>query len=334
MERLRVALLSLEGAGADYLAAIRSDDHFDLVAVADTNLEVIRRHAPTGSERVYADYRSLIVEMARTGLDLLFVAAEPFQSVEFVEMAGSRGIGVFHKAPFARTTREAQRLVDRFGEHDCPLAVCRPWQFQPAFLPFIHAEHPGGRVNAVIAEVRTTEGSGGWRGDSGRAGGGVLLNGAYEAVDMLVCMLGLPETVYARCGSSVGAGGARNYDTEDVSVLSLGFGGGQVGSVAAWRGAPEPVWRVILIGSDQTVEMSAGGLAVPSCAGGGPAGHGAAPTANPTAAAISSFGEEHLSRDRKLTSTAGEHLATMAVIEAAYLAAKTGAAESPLRFLS
>ena len=115
MKRLKVALIGLAGVGSDYLAAIRSSERFELVAVADSNPEVLRRRAEELPSRSYEDYRSLIVETAHNGLDLLFIALEPFQSIEFVELAAARGIGVFHKAPCARSVDEAGRLARRFA---------------------------------------------------------------------------------------------------------------------------------------------------------------------------------------------------------------------------
>ncbi|MHC4698278.1 MAG: Gfo/Idh/MocA family protein, partial [Planctomycetota bacterium] len=233
MEQQRVALIGLAGVGGDYLAALRSEDGFDLVAVADTNREVLRQQvkpASGGSLGVYEDYRSLIVETAHAGLDLLFVALEPFQSIEFVELAASRGIGVFHKAPFARDVEEARRVIAQFEAHGCPLAVSRSWQHDcglmessahPIRNPRKNLSELIGRVHAAAAIVRTADGADGWRGDRGRAGGGVLLNGAYEQVDMLISLLGVPESVYAQCSFQGAPGAVRKYDTEDAATLSL-----------------------------------------------------------------------------------------------------------------
>ena len=51
------------------------------------------------------------------------------------------------------------------------------------------------------------------------------------------------------------------------------------------------------------------------------------------ASAISAFGATRREGEKRLESSAREHLSTLAVIEAAYLSAKTGEPESPDRFL-
>jgi len=331
LKRLKVALMGLSGVGADYLTAIRSDDRFDLVAVADTDSEILRRQAEVLPYRPYEDYRSLIVETAHSGLDLLFVALAPFQSIEFVELAAARGIGVFHKAPCARTVDEAGRLVRWFANGRCPLVVSREWQFEPACAVLDPLPEIAGYVYAAIAHVRTADAPVRWRGDSVRAGGGVLLNGAYEAVDMLIHLLGLPETVHARCGLAIAPPAPRKYDTEDVAVVSLDFGSGRIAGVTTMRGATKPSWSVTFLGVESTVEVRADGMTI-TPRDGGPVEHYAVQSTNPAAHAISAFGASRLSGAERFESTAREHIATMAAIEAAYLSARTGAPEAPARF--
>ena len=333
MTRLRVAQAGLAGAGTEYLSALQSDERFDLVAVADADPERLRRFAEDTSLRTYEDYRSLIVESVPTGLDVLFVALEPFQSVDLLEVAAEHRVGVFHKAPLARTLGEAQRLVDRFGAADCPLMVPRFWQTDPAFAGLNDLMKLAGRVYAATADAWTVDEPAGWRGDSTRAGGGGLLNGAYEVVDMLVALLGGPESVYAQCSAAVSPGAPRKYDTEDTALVSLRFSEDRIGAVTAWRGAPEPFTRVALFGTESLVEVYRDRMTLTPRHGGSvevrevqrvPAAAGA----------VRAFGAARLAEERKPAPAAQEHLPTMAVIEAAYLSAKTGAPESPGRLRS
>ncbi len=332
MKRLKVGLMGLAGVGLEYLAALRSDDQFELIAVADSDPEVLRQHTETVSARVYEDYRSLVVETAHTGLDLLFVALEPFQSVEFALMAAARGIGVFHKAPFARHVREARRLAGRFAQHGCPLVVSRFWQFEPAFSRLKNLSELCGHVYAAVADVRTVDTPTGWRCDLAQAGGGVLLNGAYDAVDLIVHLLGLPGSVYAQCGVAAGPRAPRKYDTEDVATVSLRFSKEQIACITAVRGAAEPSWLVTIRGTDRTVELCGERMTVTPCDGGSPEQHRVW-ARHPVSCAISAFGAARRLEEGGFASTADEHLATIAVIETAYLSAKTGEPESPGRLL-
>lgn len=333
MERLKAALMGLTDTGWNYLSAAVDDPRIDLVAVADTDPKRLRTRTDAGSVRVYDDCRSLIVETARLGFDVLLVALEPFESIEFVELAADRGVAVFHKPPPARSTRELGHLIERFDAHGCPLIVSRRWQSEPAFAPLLGLTEIANRIHAATADVQTTEIPQGWRGNAAQAGGGVLLNGAYVAIDVLTCVLGLPETVYARCASAAPSTGTRSYDTEDAAVVSLSFGHDRIASVTARRGARESTWRVTFVTDDRTVETGPDSVTVTPHSGMG-IERTTVQTPNSAAPGIGAFATAQLSEDKKFQSTAKDHLATLAVIEAAYLSAKTGQPESPARLLS
>lgn len=332
MKRLRTALLGLGGVGREYLAAIRADDQFDLVAVSDAGPGAPLEDLSDASLRTFEDHRSLIVETAREGLDLLVMALEPFESVGFTALAADHRINVFHKVPFARNVREARRLIRQFADHDVRFVGCRCWQFEPAFAPLNSLDVLVGRVFAATASVAVIEGSDGWRGDRERAGGGVLLNDAYEAVDLLVHVLGLPQTVYAQCGMAADLRGACKYDAEDSAILTLRFGDQRVGSVTAIRGSTEPTWTVAFVGARGSVTVSPDAIQVTRSGEVGTAHH-EAQTSRSAAPAISAFGASLLSGVQNIDATADRHLPTIATIEAAYLSAKTATPESPARLM-
>ena len=330
---LKVGLLGLAGTGEEYLSALEADERLDLVAVAETDPDLLRRHTESESLRGYEDHRSLVVEGGRAGLGLLFVALEPFESIDFVELAARHGISVFHKAPPARTVAELQRLVKVFSEAQCSLIVSRPWKTEPAFAGLSDLSGLAGHVHAATAEVHIRADAAGWRGDSIRAGGGVLLNGAYEQLDILVALLGLPESVYAQCSMAVAPGGARKHDTEDSITVALRFAGERIAALSACRGAAEDLSRVILVGTNQTVEVYSDRMTL-TPAGGGTEESRKVLSGHSAAAAIRAIADSLAADAQPLESTGQEHLATMAVIEAAYLSAKTGAPERPARFLT
>jgi len=332
MDRLKVALVGLTGEGSGYLTVIRSDERLELVAVADGDAERLRVVGERLQVRCFEDYRSLIVESAQAGLDVVFVALEPFESMAFVELAAQRDVGVFHKAPASRNVREMRRLMERFEKSRYPLVVSRPWFFEPAFAALRSMTESSSRIYGAVATSVTTLTTTGWRGDSVRAGGGTLLNGAYAVVDMLVHLLGLPEAVYAQCTMRPASGSTGKYDTEDVAILSLNFGEGKAGSVVARRGAAHRSWAVTLLGSERCLEVTPEGLTVTPCDG-TPTERYAVESDCSIASAIRAYGGSCISDDVPFESTIDQHLATVATIECAYLSARTGAPESPSRLL-
>lgn len=331
MKRLRTALLGLAGAGAEYLDAITGDDQFELIALSDPNVPTLRSLPSDLSARTYEDPRSLIVETARDGLDLLVIALEPFESTGFVTLAAENGVNVFHKASFARTVREARRIISAFVDHGVRIVVERRWQFEPAFSRLDSLADVVGTFYAATASVSVVNRDQDWCADRERAGGGVLLNDAYEIVDMLIHSMGVPQSVYALCGVATELQGPRMRETEDCAVVTMRFGDRQVGCVTAVRGATASPWNVTMTGKEGSVTLSPDALLVKRP---GSAVQRYDARANGSVApAIAAFGAALLSGVKNIESTADRHLPTIATIEAAYLSAKTGAPEFPARLI-
>ena len=92
MKRIPAAIIGLCGQGAEFLAAVRDNRRFELLAVADADAGLVRAAAEAGGAKGYTDYRSLVVEQAGEKLEALFVALEPFESVEYLTLAATHGI--------------------------------------------------------------------------------------------------------------------------------------------------------------------------------------------------------------------------------------------------
>jgi len=332
VKKLNVALVGLGGVGQEYLEAVVGDLRFNLVAVADTDCELLRATAKSTGAREYNDHRSLVVETAHIGLDMLLLAVEPFQSVELLPLAANLGVCVFHKTPFARSYAEAKALVESFAQYPHHLIVSRCWRYEPAYQQLLSLDDSVGWVFLASAHVRSSAiGRTGWSGDRVLAGGGVLLNGAYEQVDMLVEFLGVPQEVLALCGFATVPGSVRPYDTEDTAVVSMRFSDDRVVSLAAARGTPDPGWNMTLVGTDGVAEVSQDRMIVAQ-PGEKERERSFVKSENRFAAELGAIAAWLGGVSALAPSTGEDHLATMAVIQAAYLSAKTGSPETPTKF--
>ena len=328
--RLRAALLGLSGVGAEYAAALRADDRFELVGAADRDADLLRERSEALGCEGYSDFRSLVVENARQGLDILFVALPPHESHEFVALAARHSVGVFHPPPFARSVTEGRQLLAEFENAGVSLVVERRWQHDPAFAKLQTASHLIGRVFGATATVRVEEKPAGWRGDARRAGGGVLLNHAYRALDLLTFLMGMPDEVYAQAILGVPPGASRPYDTEDLACLTLRYPEDRAASLAVVRGACPAESSIWIVGEQGAMAVDDVQLKVFLGGGGGQTYRVAA--RHPAAPAISALAESLL-EGTATASKAQEHLGVLAVIEAAYLSARTGDPETPGKFL-
>jgi predicted dehydrogenase len=171
-----------------------------------------------------------------------------------------------------------------------------------------------------------------WRGDSRRAGGGVLLDRAYGLVDAVVAAMGVPGTVYAAMAGSSRPAGKFPYDTEDTAgVICQYADGGMAVFSACWTAGPDR-WYLVLNGIDGSIRFEETRVQAYDRAG--------VPTIDeqqrsddPFLPPIEDFLSQLHSNPRKIQGHLRTHLPTVATLEAAYLSARTGEQESPERIL-
>jgi len=333
MGRLKVALLGLVGDGEHYRRAIERDDLFELIAISDPDVNLLRDISERTGVRGFEDYRSLIVELSHEGLDALFIALEPHTSYEFVQMAAQAKIAVFHKPPFCRNMGEGRMLIDLFQAAGRPLVIARTWLSDAVQSMKMTLSEEVGHVQLAMAEMASVGNADGWRGDGVRAGGGVLLHGAYPQLDLLISVMGIPEEAFAQCAMFGRAGGIHKYDTEDMVTLCLRFSAHRSATLTAYRHAPQPESRIRWVGSHGVVETTSTSLVAQSGDRAVDVVEAQVVVDAGISRATHEFGEA-LSCGTKQLSTGQDHLVTVAVLEAAYLSSRTGAPESVGRFLS
>jgi predicted dehydrogenase len=234
----------------------------------------------------------------------------------------------------ARFERSA-RLVKAFASADRQLAVASPWRQVPGSPD--EDTLPSFRGAFLVQAVSRClwDGPLDWRGDRRRAGGGALLQLAYPWLDWMTRLLGLPEWVSAGLGAAKGFDSAGPHDTEDAASVVLGFRGGCVGTITAtWAGGPAEHRLLLLVGQEgwefglAGVRQIAPQVLTEEMVASEPA---MICPADAWQADLAGF-LGRLADDRPVASSGVEHLAPMAVLEAAYLSARSGQPEQPARF--
>jgi predicted dehydrogenase len=324
---MRVGLMGLGRGGQLVAEALLSSSWCKLVAVASRKSHRIDRFVEKHPDIVaYDDYRSLIVE---NPLDALFVAIPPFLRGKYLSLAAEHRCPVWMLAPVARRFDEAIEIMDRFEKAQCPVAVARGWGIEPAMQPDAIDMDRLGRFFLASGTVTTCiEEDLDWRGDSVRAGGGVLLDYGYELVDTLVKVMGLPASVYAAAKSVSRPGTRFPYDTEDTAAILCQFSNGAIATVTAcWTSGP-PRCDIEFLGVGGSVRIDPGRV-VGRDRSGERILVDQARAVNPMLASIENFLSSLRSNPERARSSVRDHLPTMAVIQAAYLSARTGQPESP-----
>lgn len=332
MAGMNVGLMGLGRGGYRVAEALLVSSWCNLTAAASPNAKRLEQFAEAHPGiAVYDDLRSMIVGNA---LDALFVAVPPHLRKRYLPLAAERGIPVWMLTPAGRQFDEALAWLGEFERAGCPIVVSRSWGIEPALQREPLGLDQVDRFFLAHGSVMICgEEDLDWRGDSERAGGGVLLYRAYPMIDTLVQAMGMPSLVYARMAGVSRPGTRFPYDTEDTAALVCHFTGGGTAVISAcWTAGPTRD-HLDLFGLAGSVHIDRRGVVVRDRAGQVELQRHDRPE-NLLRPQIEDFLSELASSPQRLRSTLRQHLSTLALIQAAYLSARTGQPESPAQILS
>ncbi|MCL2330801.1 MAG: Gfo/Idh/MocA family oxidoreductase, partial [Phycisphaerae bacterium] len=239
MEPLKVGLMGLGQDGRALADVLSASSWCKLIAAACENpqwTELFRAEHPEIA--VHDDFRSLIVSQP---LDALFVAVPPYRRNSYLPIAAERRVPVFMIAPAARRFDEALAVVQAFEAVECPIVVARSWGIEPALQRDALGLEEVGKIFLARGNVTCCRGDElDWRDDSQAAGGGVLLDQAYDLIDMVVQMMGLPSSVYASMAGIARPNSRLPYDTEDTAAVICRYSNGALVTITAcWAAGPD-----------------------------------------------------------------------------------------------
>lgn len=353
MDDVRVGIIGVGGYGAGVLRELGRNEIFRVCAIADRDRELAEELGREYDAHAYDDFRSLMVEEA---LDVVFLALPTFLCGECISAAAKKGIHVFKEAPLARSVPEGVQWVKLMEKAGLRFHVSAQKRFGPGYLEGhrLLAEGVIGEVFLARGESFVNyEGDFSWRGDPVLAGGGVLQEMTYHMIDQITWNMGAPERVYAlhsnRCnkratvraqlhsgrehrgddghGESGDAARTRPsppYRTEDTVTLTMKFPDGGVGNVlSSWMSGPERE-RLTIHGTEGTMEVATNLMRITD-----PAGKVQVEETYEVdetwllAQQIRHFADSLVDEEIEPVSTGREHLLNVAVIESAYLSART-----------
>jgi predicted dehydrogenase len=265
-DEIRIGILGFGAIGRTHFTALRQIPEARVVAVS-------RRDAPAELEHGiawYPDYRNLL---ARPDIDLVVVCTpsglHARQALEVLES----GKGVIVEKPIALTLEEGEQLVRLARETGRFLSVISQRRTEDAITAVRQAMRDGVLGQPVLGEalVRWSRDqryydSADWRGTRAMDGG-VMMNQAIHAIDLLCWLFGPVESVSGFTSTLV-----RRIEAEDTASASLRFGSGALGSITAttaiYPGLPAEVnlfWErgMVTLQDAQVVRWEVPGVASP-----------------------------------------------------------------------
>ncbi|APW99279.1 oxidoreductase [Halobiforma lacisalsi AJ5] len=220
---LRLGVLGVGNIGMVHLKSARAMADVEVVAAADAVPENRRRAERAGVARTYDDYAALLEAEA---LDVAVVALPPVLHREAVERAAEAGVDVFVEKPLARSTDEADRLLEAAADGAIAVGVDHTLRYQPDIVG-VAEEYADGAVGHVpyASMTRLNDGPLGrppadsapasWPLDPEAAGGGSLLELGIHCFDVLEHLFGELEVRSASLGTTL------EIPVEDAATVLL-----------------------------------------------------------------------------------------------------------------
>ncbi len=214
---------SLHRSGADVVRA----------GVFDPDTERAARFAADSGHTVASSPDEVI-----EGSDAVYVCTWTSEHPALVAKAAEAGVAVFCEKPLgvdAATAAEMHRSVQRAGVTNQVGLILRRSPVFHMLRSLIHDQRSGAPLAVVFRDDQylPTGGAYGstWRGDTAKAGSGVLLEHSIHDIDLLEWMFGPVSRVSATMEQHHGIPGI-----EDVAVVNMEFAGGTRGSlISIWH---------------------------------------------------------------------------------------------------
>lgn len=229
---MRFAIIGVGNIAPIHAAAIRGVPGAELVAVAT-------RHEGRGQAFVaehggvwYADYRELL---AQAGADVVAICTPHDLHAPMTLAAAEVGVHVLCEKPLARNVAECDAMIAACEWAGVRLGVAFQSRFEPLSIR-LKAALDSGRLGRLLWASANTlwyrsdeyYRSGPWRGTWAQEGGGVLINQAIHAIDLLIWLAGLPAEVTAKTRTLNHA-----IEVEDAALALLEYADGRLGLIQA-----------------------------------------------------------------------------------------------------
>ncbi len=337
---LKIAAIGLTDQTLDLLDIAFASGSYAVSAAADARQERLEICVHKFNCPVFTDYRQLIVG---TEADFILFGDPAHQCGEFMSLALQAGFHVLKTPPPALNFSRLSELYRLANKHKRLLLTMQSGRFSG---PFEHIRNhlTGGRPDdhawhlvSAVCHVPTGEPAAEtrWLNDPELAGGGVLLHNCYDLIDELLLCFGLPQSVYALTINQAPDRQQRMSLTEDTAIVTMRFTDVLIAQICASR-TLGPARRHLRVHGQQRHLTATEQEVVLYDNGGNLLEQKTYPDDAVPAKKrmLENLANAVWNPDTcSLYPSHGCDLQTMAVIEAAYLSARTGMAEDPERLL-
>ena len=243
-KRLRMGVIGLGAMGQEHARVIASNALMSLAAVTD--VQSAGRKVASDLGTTWYDSADELIESGNA--DAVVIATPHWQHADLAVKALNAGLHVLCEKPLSVTVAQSDEVLKAAAESRGTFAVVHQKRFEPAYLyakQLLTSGELGALYRCSMVEsawrsetyYRASPWRGTWRGE----GGGVLLNQAPHILDRYAWLCGMPETVTARCDTSL-----HDIEVEDTASAILHHANGAHGFIHISTIEAPAISRVVL----------------------------------------------------------------------------------------
>ncbi|TFG48721.1 MAG: Gfo/Idh/MocA family oxidoreductase, partial [Candidatus Brocadiia bacterium] len=330
-KQLQTAVLGLDERGQLFSETLSKSELFQLAAVADKDTKQAEKTGEKYKCAFYDDYRQLVIQ---NQFDCLVVSAGLHSCDEYVRTAMKKKINILKLPPLARNFEEAKSFVSLCEEENVVFCVANLLRFSPGFMCFrdyMAKEAPEQIFMISVTCTACNSSYPAWQSDWKLSGGGVVLHDSYEIIDAMLLNFPQPEQIYSSYTNQGKDRQQRLYLTEDTALMAMKFSDSLIGNLTCGKiYGPETV-SIKIFAKEKVLLVEAQRMTIYDLSGNIEQEYVYKDELICRAERLlENFASAILTPDKSgVYSTARENMGNMALIESAYLSARTGMPEEP-----
>ena len=335
MKSYRTAIIGLGCIGKELLPLLQQHERFDICAVSEKSRNKCEEIKNDYEISIYDDSRQLILNEKP---EIILLMLPNYLSGEAIQTAANIGCDIFKRPPLSRDISEAQEWISITQKKKCTLALNCIGRINPISLQIKNAikENKIGKVYFTsINHFTQFNGLFDWRAEPKLSGGGVLLEGAYEKMDLIKETMGLPNRIFAIKGDLCKKNSIPPYLTEDSCVVTMEYNDNAIANLCCgWMAGTESS-SISFYGTEGSIQANDNEFrlfnrenevidslkVVPD-------------TLELTIKQLENFADHLENQDLILDCSASSFLETIAMINTAYLSTVTKSPEEPSKLIN
>lgn len=255
---LNVILIGLgKQSTEDHLPAIINSSKHKLLAVCDTNAEILNKISKEYNVPGFLTVDDLLKNIKA---DLAILALPHNAYYPVIKKLAQHKINIIKEKPFATSINEALKIHNVIMKNKVFLGITLQRRFNPIFQEFLKFKDKVGKIYSI--EGRYTMNiknlGDGWRASKKIAKGGALIDMGYHFIDLLVWYMGMPQTITAKL--SRGNRLKQLYDVEDTATLLFDYTSKKaeektIGNFIISRAYPKKEEKISFYGTDGIIDL-------------------------------------------------------------------------------